>query len=293
MFISLTALPQSSPYHSEAALTFACRTSNPSPPSPSLSLPPVASASSSRISVDSDTTLTDGQRDSAVNHSYPPTPPSSAVSPRLQPLSTSEVEAKLHKLALSASSPSSPHPSPNPSSTLSPTAARLRPMSQLISSAQITHFLLTPHQHQTQQQQQPAAVPRSFFSRIAEALRNHAPSARSSFSFNMCAIPPPHRCTPTSPANRHSVPIPTSPASPGSPGVLAPNPHPYPLVTFHDTTPVFTVGNTTGLLEVDEKGIQALGVDLSFYITIALSYLEFLEEREVRHQLVCPIRKLP
>lgn len=63
--------------------------------------------------------------------------------------------------------------------------------------------------------------------------------------------------------------------------MLAPIPHPYPLLTFHDTTPVWTVGNTSGLLEVDETGVQALGVDLSFYVAVALSYLEFLEEKEV------------
>ncbi|KAH8077403.1 hypothetical protein BXZ70DRAFT_703395 [Cristinia sonorae] len=270
VYISLAALPKSSPYHSDAALTFACRTSTPSliPPS----LPHLVSAQSSRRSTDSDATLTDGQqRDSVTVHSYPPTPPTTGLPPRIA-ISTADIEAKLHKLSDSTSSSSSskspqvtPNTSPNPGGTLSPTAALLRPQSQLISSSQITHFLVSPH---AQPPPTVTVVPKSLFTRLTDALKSHAP-ARSSFSFNMCAVPPPHRCTPTSPVIGAT-----------SPNLPAPNPHLHPLVTFHDTTPVWTVRTTTGLLDVDEVAIRALGVDLSFYVAVALTYLEFLEERE-------------
>lgn len=56
---------------------------------------------------------------------------------------------------------------------------------------------------------------------------------------------------------------------------------PPPLLTFHDRTPILTVGSVTGLLEIDRAEERVLGVDTSFWIAVALTYLEFLEEREV------------
>ncbi|TCD64845.1 hypothetical protein EIP91_003549 [Steccherinum ochraceum] len=231
-------------------------------------------------------------KDSSTTHSYPPTPPNAAASPRLHAVTSAEVEAKLQQLA-EASSSTAPlavpsEPMASPSNMLSPSVARLRPSSQLITSAQITHFLLSPQI--LQQQPQQSVAPQSFFSRIAQALKSHTP-ARSSFSFDMCAIPPPSRgtsrassshspLTPNTGTHLTSTSLSPSSPNPNSPQMLAPVPHPYPLVTFNDTTPVWTVGSTTGLLEVDEVGVRALGVDMSFYVAVALTYLEFLEERE-------------
>lgn len=44
---------------------------------------------------------------------------------------------------------------------------------------------------------------------------------------------------------------------------------------------MLTVGSVTGLLEVDRAEERILGVDTSFWVAVALTYLEFLEEREV------------
>lgn len=55
-----------------------------------------------------------------------------------------------------------------------------------------------------------------------------------------------------------------------------------PLLVFHDRTPVLTVHSLTGLIEIDLTEERLLGVETSFWITVALTYLEFLEEREVR-----------
>jgi len=55
---------------------------------------------------------------------------------------------------------------------------------------------------------------------------------------------------------------------------------PAPLVTFHDTTPVFSVGSSTGVFEVHIDKVGKLGVDLGFWIAIALAYGEFLGDRE-------------
>ena len=45
---------------------------------------------------------------------------------------------------------------------------------------------------------------------------------------------------------------------------------------------MFTVRSVTGLLELDERVERDLGVAQSFWIAIALTYLDFLEDREVR-----------
>lgn len=58
-------------------------------------------------------------------------------------------------------------------------------------------------------------------------------------------------------------------------------PRPPPLLTFLDETSLFSM-KTTGTIEVNAKLEARLGVDRSFWIAIALAYLEFLEERDVR-----------
>lgn len=123
----------------------------------------------------------------------------------------------------------------------------------------ISPFLLAPHSHThvPQPDQQP-----SFFGRVFSTFRNHAPS--HSLSFTLSQI------------------LPTPPQPP---------PTPTPLLTFHDRTPVFTVRSITGLLELDEKVERDLGVAQSFWIAIALTYLDFLEDREVRsNDWVLPTR---
>lgn len=51
---------------------------------------------------------------------------------------------------------------------------------------------------------------------------------------------------------------------------------------------MFTVRSVTGLLELDEKVEREFGVAQSFWIAIALTYLDFLEDREVRsNDCVC------
>jgi hypothetical protein len=72
--------------------------------------------------------------------------------------------------------------------------------------------------------------------------------------------------------------LPTHQAS-SSPGSST---EPIPLLTFHDRTSVLTAGSITGLIEIDQTIERLLGVQTSFWIAIALTYLGNLEEREVR-----------
>jgi hypothetical protein len=58
------------------------------------------------------------------------------------------------------------------------------------------------------------------------------------------------------------------------------------VLTFHDRTPVLTVRSLTGLIEIENTEEQLLGVETSFWLAVALTYLEFLEEREVRTYLL-------
>jgi hypothetical protein len=70
---------------------------------------------------------------------------------------------------------------------------------------------------------------------------------------------------------------------------VIPEPQTYlhtPLIVFHDQTPVLTVRSLTGLIEMNKAEESYLGVDTSFWIAVALTYLEFLEEREVSSQNV-------
>lgn len=55
-----------------------------------------------------------------------------------------------------------------------------------------------------------------------------------------------------------------------------------PVLIYHDTTPLLGAGKSTGTIELDHGVARSLGVDPSFWISVALAYLEFLEERDVR-----------
>jgi len=205
--IPLTAVPKASPYYTTAGLLFHCRTDVPEN-SPSV-------VSSTKSSMESDTTLTDQVSPQTI-HSYPPTP------------------------TTSSSTPSSPRMPPSKLDGIGRIGRKRQ--------TRVSPFLLAPHSHAhvPQPDQQP-----SLFGRVFSTLRNHTPSHSLSFTLSPIIPNPPH-----------------------------PPPTPTPLLTFHDRTPVLTVRSVTGLLELDESAERDLGVAQSFWIAIALTYLDFLEDRE-------------
>ncbi|GJE89091.1 hypothetical protein PsYK624_051830 [Phanerochaete sordida] len=215
-YITLTPVPQSSPYHADAALTFACRTNPPSEHPGSAR----ASVSSPKPSIESDATLAGD----ASPHSYPPTPPTNPTV-RILPPSPRSVQAKLAEIP------------------------EARPAAQVV-----TPFILTPHSTA----HVPTNTQLSVFARVMAALKNHAPS--HDMSFTLSPVPKVSQ----EEASSSTAPVPT----------------PVPLLTYHDRTPAWTVGSTFGVLEVDLRRERELGVQPSFYVAIALTYLEFLEERE-------------
>ena len=122
----------------------------------------------------------------------------------------------------------------------------------------ISHFILGPHTHV-------AATPASegLFSRALRVLRNGAPTQTNSFSLSLLPDKP------------------TVAPSEGSHHHVHSSHGPAPLIAFHDTTPVFSVGSSTGVFEVHVDEVGKFGVDLGFWIAIALAYGEFLGDREV------------
>ncbi|KAA1467057.1 hypothetical protein DENSPDRAFT_832027 [Dentipellis sp. KUC8613] len=258
VYISLLPLPKNSPHHTQAALFFSCRTNvptspvSPSYPSSSQSPPPPpplnpsSPSTSTKSSLESDDTLTEPSQ-SPVSHTYPPSPTPPAI--LVSPPSPRSVRAKLDSL------------SPLPAHRLS------RPRMQ------ITEFLLAPHV-------QPAAPEpqqdQGFFSRALRAFRNNTPAPSNSFM--ICELPPAPPQPPAPPLDG------TSGSGPGSrPSAPAARPHrlpPTPLLVFHDTTPVFTLNSTSGIFELNTEEMRKLGVDVGFWIAVALVYGEFLADRE-------------
>ena len=193
---------------------------------------------------DTDFTHTDSASTSTT-HSYPPTPPPALV---VQPPSPTSVHAKLDQV---------PH----------------EPLRKLHGPppTQITDFVLAPlSSHRV-------SVPAeggSIFTRALSALRSHKPS--HSNSFTLSRLPP---VTPLSPPPPYATNTPVTIPSQSSTSTTPPPP----LLVFHDRTPVLTVRSITGMLEIDQTEERLLGVESSFWVAIALTYLEFLEEREVRY----------
>ncbi|KAI0028949.1 hypothetical protein K488DRAFT_57506, partial [Vararia minispora EC-137] len=245
-FIAFAPVPPSSHHHVPAALFFSCRTLTRRPRFPGLA-PPTSSETSAqpRMSIESDITLASVPDSSAHTYPPPPTPPAVFVSPP----SPASVNAKLAQI------PSQPPPS--------------RPRLQL------TTLVLAPHT------QPPPADDGSFFSRVTRAFRNNAPALSNSFSL-FPVLPPPQ---PSSQTQVLASPTSTAPLR----QVQKQNKHPQltgplgarPVLVFRDTTPVFTVHQSSGVLELDLDEIRALGVDMAFWIAVALAYGEFLGDRDV------------
>ncbi|KAN0080093.1 hypothetical protein V8E55_009659 [Tylopilus felleus] len=196
------------------------------------------------LAADSHKSSTDSlASDSTAVHSYPPTPPSAPVV--TTPPSPPPIDAKLDAVGSLPNIPKAPKAVPT----------------------RITQFLLAPHSSPHVPAPEPGEQ-RSLFTRALGLFQNHKPSHSSSFT--LCALDRPGYPTqvagPSSqPRQRLSQLIPKIPT---------------PLLTFHDRTPMFAVGSVTGLLEIDRAEERILGVDTSFWIAVALTYLGFLEERE-------------
>ncbi|KAG6908125.1 hypothetical protein DXG01_006094 [Tephrocybe rancida] len=174
-------------------------------------------------------------------HSYPPTPPALVV----QPPSPKSVQAKLEEIP------------------------KNRPPRLGQPATQVTQFVLTPHSTQVAQ-----PTSNSFFARALSVLKNNRPS--HSNSFTLSRVPTAALLSPPPSYTSNLTPVSPTEISRLSTPRVAP-----PVLVFHDQTPILTVRSLTGLIEIERTEEQLLGVETSFWVAVALTYLEFLEEREV------------
>src|SRR6266478_1303362 len=132
----------------------------------------------------------------------------------------------------------------------------------------ISQFILLPHTHAA------ATAPASegLFAKALRALKNNAPAHSNSFTLSPFPDAPP---TPEAP-HHHYHHLHLSRVAFGL----------TPLLTFEDTTPVFSVGSSTGVIEIYLDEIGKLGLDLGFWIAVALAYGEFVGDREVSWMLI-------
>ncbi|KAI0728810.1 hypothetical protein C8Q72DRAFT_832089 [Fomitopsis betulina] len=177
-----------------------------------------------------------------ASHEYPPTPPPLAPSVVVHPPSPRSVPPKLNSIDFK----------PPPGRTNSAPSGPAKPP--------ITHFALSPQSRTTPQQAERA----SMFTRMFSALK--ANSLAHSYSFTLSPIPDPWAAP--------------SPTTPGRYREAAPA-TPVPLLSFIDRTPVWTANSVTGGIEIDMKLVRSLGVETSFYLAVALTYLDFVSDREV------------
>ncbi|KAJ3494611.1 hypothetical protein NLJ89_g10774 [Agrocybe chaxingu] len=167
-------------------------------------------------------------------------------------------------------------PTPNdvPGSSKSPPRKPLRAPPMV--SSQITQFVLAPSSIQPAQQ----LVNASFLARAFSALKSQRPSHSNSFTLSRL-LPPNPQSPPPPYASRISVVTEAAQSTTAIVPEQPPQPLLHtPLLVFHDQTPVLTVRSLTGLIELDQAEERLLGVDTAFWIAVALTYLEFLEERE-------------
>ncbi|KIJ92534.1 hypothetical protein K443DRAFT_430070 [Laccaria amethystina LaAM-08-1] len=242
VFIPLTPLPLTSPYHVDASLSFKSRTSPPPPP-----LDPVQ--------------LTHHNDDSTASiHSYPPTPITAARPPSPGPSSSSRAKKPSRNTATQIStfilSPSTTPPTHAPAQLTSSFFSRALSVLRSHAPAHSNSFTLS---RLPQPPGTPHTPPPPYASTVPLASASTVPLVQ------------PITTTDSAPNLPHiqtqALPTPTPPLH-------------APLLTFHDQTPVLTVRSLTGLFEIDRAEERALGVDTSFWVAVGLTYLEFLEERE-------------
>ncbi|KAE9399408.1 hypothetical protein BT96DRAFT_1019558 [Gymnopus androsaceus JB14] len=195
-------------------------------------------------------------------HSYPPTPPAiptlslSPPSPELAPRTLS-AEASASSAALLSKSISKPR---NPSSSIS-------------------EFILAPAVTP------PPSTRESFFSRAINVFRYYEQDISSGYSFSLARVavqsPPPYAPALGSGSKPNASPAPPIPPS-SSPSPLSTPTciKALPVLTFTDLTSTFTVnGSVNGMIQLDKLEAEMLGVEPSFWVAVALTYLDFLEDR--------------
>ncbi|KAG9028478.1 hypothetical protein FRB95_006420 [Tulasnella sp. JGI-2019a] len=252
-FIPLT--PYSSKAHaalfpgidvSEGSFTFACRTTPIDILLRPAATPPTPSSS----------------------HSYPPSPSGSSYPPHPAPSPRDSVTSTSSTATLVENKTANEESGAASSTIQLPTRRPPQPRPQ--PQSQITHFLITPDpslayplsmEQEMRQQQQGKAHHRvsGLFSSLSQKLVG---ATKRSFTIRV-----PSNSKPTTALDSQMF-------VDRPPAMLT-------LLTFHDTTPTFTLGSpTSGMLELDDGIARLLGVDRGFYVAVCLAFLQFLEDKQ-------------
>ncbi|KAF9078285.1 hypothetical protein BDP27DRAFT_1251791 [Rhodocollybia butyracea] len=257
-FIPVIPLSTKNPLYSEGALSFKSRTSLLTPTT--VIAPDYVDTNVSTSSV----------------HSYPPTPPVPTLA-----LSPPSPKSALTPVTVAASASSA--------ALLGPKFSR-----PSASSNSVSEFILAPST------EPPSSTPnahQSLFSRAMRAFRYYEKDISSGYSFSLARAvvqsPPPYTAADTIRPSTVSHPVPpatasilppisTTASSASSSTSASPTPRcvkALPVLTFTDLTSTFTVGSLNGVLQMDRLEAEMLGVDPSFWVAVALTYLDFLEDR--------------
>jgi len=189
--------------------------------------------------------------------SYPPVPPTPLYSPTSglcleASTSISHVNASKDTVTSPKSSISAPR-SPPPSFGASEASYNEPPSTlSLLAHAGVTRFIVKPANITTTAPSRLSFLPAALKSSIFGAGKSFTIQASQEFH---------------PPTSSSSAPHPQ----------LAPT---TPVLTFHDITPLIGTRSTSGTIELDHGVARALGVDPSWWITVALAYIEFLDERD-------------
>ncbi|KAG7087399.1 hypothetical protein E1B28_013369 [Marasmius oreades] len=151
-------------------------------------------------------------------------------------------------------------PPASPKSTTKPTSLDSEHSKISWTSTSTTDFVIAPYL--------PAATSPSLFSRIVSAIKDRETLGSNSFTISRIAVqaPPPYVSTGTMGIASLASSSPTSLKC-------------LPLLTFRDRTSFLTARSMNGLLELDQAEECLLGVDTAFWIAVALTYLDFLNDR--------------
>ena len=221
---------------------------------------------------------------SSVDHSYPPSTPSQTRSPS----STSQQLTEGTEITSAAQrTPSSPpRQPPRPAPRWHVTHYTLQtgiPATGVLAGTHHHPHLIHPDQHV----HQPSFLQRALAPLSYLASSSGINTSAYNFTIQPAAAPPVASGSTSSPDPKASTtnPNPSETTTVGGhvsaaadSSSLLPS---SPFVAFTDNTPILRA-TPSGTLSVDAEKVRTLGVEMTFWVAVALAFWEFLREREVR-----------
>ncbi|KIM27027.1 hypothetical protein M408DRAFT_330192 [Serendipita vermifera MAFF 305830] len=230
---------------------------------------------------------------SSVDHSYPPSRSSMSSQTQAQPEPTAAPASVDPEVGSDITQVVEEPTSGAPASKITP--SRSQPPRKVIPPPaprwQVTHYTLQTgipisgplagtHHHPHLVNQPTHAPQPSLFHRALAPLSNLALGATGGGGAHHFTIQP---VVPVvggiSPSGSHSLSTTTSPDPSFGLVTTSLDSAPSPFLAFTDSTPLLRA-TPSGTISVDESRVKELGVEMAFWVTVALAFWEFLRERE-------------